>query len=91
MAAVPGRINMALPTFRSLAARRQEKKAQKEERSDGAASSERTLTPTYTPGVDIKRATTTRRNAIVVASLFFLISGVFLILVRTVPPKLSSS
>ena len=78
---------MTLPTFRSLAARRQEKKAQEEEESaDGVAgpertSSERTLTPTYTPGVDIKRATSTRRNAIIVASISFVISVVFLILV----------
>jgi len=79
---------MALPTFRSLAARRKEKKSQEEDRPDGVvgaenASSERTLTPTYTPGVNLKLATATRRHAILISCLFFLISVVFLILVRT--------
>lgn len=79
---------MTLPTFRSLAARRQEIKAQKEQSSNGGAggetgSSERTLTPTYAPGVDIKRATSTRRNAIVVASFLFLVSAIFLALVHS--------
>jgi hypothetical protein len=76
---------MVLPTFRSLAARRQQKK---EEQPDGVINtentSERTLTPNgiYLPGVDIKLATKTRRNWILLSSLFFFISGIFLILVR---------
>lgn len=81
---------MALPTFRSLAARRQNKKQEQEnEVTNGVANggvageenSERTLTPTYTPGVDVKLATKTRRNWIIASCLFFLISVVFLILV----------
>ena len=80
---------MALPNFRSLAARRQKKK---EEQSNGVTSaennSERTLTPngTYTPGVNVKLATKTRRNWILISSLFYLISVVFLILV-IIPSK----
>jgi len=81
---------MALPTFRSLAARRQ---AKKEQRADGVTgpedNSERTLTPTtgYVPGVNLNIATKTRRSAIITACIFFLISVVFLILVR--PPIFS--
>jgi hypothetical protein len=73
---------MALPTFRSLAARRQQKK---QEQSNGVTGpeigSERTLTPTYTPGVDIKLATKTRRNWILLSSFLFFVSVIFLILV----------
>jgi len=76
---------MALPTFRSLAARRREKKVERPDGVTSAENSERTLTPTYTPGVDIKEATKTRRNWILLTSLFFLISVVFLILVKTSP------
>ncbi|KUJ12054.1 uncharacterized protein LY89DRAFT_673843 [Mollisia scopiformis] len=76
---------MALPTFRSLAARRQNKK---QEEQTGAANggvvrdenSERTLTPTYTPGVDVKLATKTRKTWIYASCLFFFISVIFLIL-----------
>lgn len=73
---------MALPTFRSLAARRQQKR---QEQSHGVTgpeiSSERTLTPTYTPGVDIKLATKTRRNWILLSSFLYFVSVIFLILV----------
>jgi hypothetical protein len=73
---------MALPTFRSLAARRQKQKNKQPNGFTGAdINSERTLTPTYTPGVDIKLATRTRRNWIIISSLFFFISIIFLILV----------
>ena len=81
---------MALPTFRSMAARRQAKKQQTVEGvTDGSENiSERTLSPSA--GVDLKRATRNRRNAIVVSCLFFLISAVFLILVSvTVSLKLA--
>jgi hypothetical protein len=78
---------MALPTFRSLAARRQKKT---KEQGNGVIgtdiNSERTLTPTYTPGVDVNLATRTRRNWIILSSLFFLISVIFLILVTTPLP-----
>jgi hypothetical protein len=75
---------MALPTFRSLAARRQAKKQEQSNGVTGAENhSERTLTPngTYTPGVNVKLATKTRRNWIILSSLFFFISVIFLILV----------
>ncbi|CZR59567.1 uncharacterized protein PAC_09461 [Phialocephala subalpina] len=81
---------MALPTFRSLAARRQNKN---QEQTNGVANggavageenSERTLTPTqgavYTPAVNVKLATKTRKIWIIISCLFFLISVVFLIL-----------
>lgn len=79
---------MALPTFRSLAARRQNKQQEQPNgfTSGGSAAvageetSERTLTPTYTPGVNVKLATKTRRIWIIASCLFFLISVVFLIL-----------
>ncbi|KAK0107189.1 hypothetical protein ONS95_003894 [Cadophora gregata] len=79
---------MALPTFRSLAARRQKEKTVQENgvaASDAPAAapeqnSERTLTPTYTPGVDIKEATKTRKISIIISCLFFFISVIFLIL-----------
>lgn len=74
---------MARPTFRSLAARRQQKR---QEQSNGVTgpeiSSERTLTPTYTPGVDIKLATKTRRNWILLSSFLYFVSVIFLILVE---------
>jgi hypothetical protein len=73
---------MALPTFRSLAARRQQKKGEGNAVAGAESNSERTLTPTYPPGVDVKLATRTRRNWIIVSSTFFLISVVFLILVK---------
>jgi len=73
---------MALPTFRSLAARRQsEKRVQQENGVTGPEqNSERTLTPTYTPGVDVKEATKTRKIWIIISCLFFFISVIFLIL-----------
>ena len=84
---------MALPTFRSLAARRQNRiqEQQNEVVNGGTATagdvtSERTLTPTYTPGVNVKLATKTRRNWLIASCFFFLISVVFLILVRTLQP-----
>ncbi|KAG0652103.1 SUR7 family pun1 [Hyphodiscus hymeniophilus] len=74
---------MALPTFRSLAARRQEqKKEQRPDRVKETDSSDGTVTPTRTPAVDIKKATSTRRHAIILSSFFFLVSVVFLILVN---------
>jgi hypothetical protein len=81
---------MPLPTFRSLAARRNKEPQKQEEAGTSGepngvvgqrSSSERTLTETYQPGVDVKLATRTRRNWIIVSSLFFLISVIFLILV----------
>jgi len=77
---------MTLPTFRSLAARRQAKKEREEDGLSGIAgediSSGRTLTPEtpYVPGVNIKVATKTRRNAIVTSSIFFLLAVIFTIL-----------
>lgn len=54
--------------------------------NDTTNSSERTaVTPSpaavYHPSVDIKKATKTRKHAILLASFFFFISVVFLILV----------
>jgi hypothetical protein len=73
---------MALPTFRSLAARRQGKEQEKEaQRANGENISDRTLTPEYTPGVDIRRATKTRKSWILLTCFFYLFSVVFLILV----------
>lgn len=80
-------IAMALPHFRSLAARRQKK--EQEATGDRVISgernnedtSERTLTPTQNAGVDIKLATKTRKIFIILSSFLFLISTVFLILV----------
>jgi len=82
---------MAIPTFRSFAARRKNKNAQSVP-ADGAVASpaigggedsERTLTPTtYQPGVDIKEATKTRRTWILISAILFFISVIFLILVR---------
>lgn len=83
---------MALPTFRSLASRRNKQKTEVPPNGavpangDGVVApsidinSERTLTPTYTPGVDVKRATKTRKTWILISVLFFVISTVFLIL-----------
>jgi hypothetical protein len=81
--------SMALPTFRSLAARRQRKKEEPPTGVTGADdNSERTLTPngTYTPGINIKLATKTRKTWILLSSLFFFISVIFLILVQPPPP-----
>lgn len=88
---------MALPTFRSLGGRRKNENAAVP--ADTAAhgntagvvkpdeSSDRTLTPAaagaYTPGVNIKTATKTRKIWIILSSLLFVISVVFLILVRS--------
>lgn len=89
---------MALPSFKTLAARRRAKEQEQEKETvpttgDGTMEadrvvggdilSERTLTPTYTPGVNIKEATKTRKTWIIISSLFFLISVVFLVLVCT--------
>ncbi|CZS98397.1 hypothetical protein WAI453_005836 [Rhynchosporium graminicola] len=72
---------MALPTFRSLAARRQEEKVQGNGVADGPEdTSERTLTPTYTPRVDIKKATLTRKTWIMISCFCFFVSVIFLIL-----------
>jgi len=49
--------------------------------------SERTLTPTYTPGVDVKEATKTRKISIIVSCVFFFISVIFLILVSFKPTQ----
>ncbi|KAL2073242.1 hypothetical protein VTL71DRAFT_10566 [Oculimacula yallundae] len=73
---------MALPTFRSLAARRQNKK---NVQANGVTAgpedtSERTLTPTYTPGVDIKKATLTRKIWIMISCFCFFVSVIFLLL-----------
>ncbi|PMD56776.1 uncharacterized protein K444DRAFT_615190 [Hyaloscypha bicolor E] len=76
---------MALPTFRSLAARRQRKKEEQPTGVTGAENnSERTLTPngTYIPGINVKLATKTRKNWILLSSHFFFISVIFLILVE---------
>lgn len=79
---------MALPTFRTWAARRNAKKEEVQEtqsdgvaNANGTAASDSTLSPT-TNGVDVKLATKTRRTAIITSSVFFFISVIFLILVR---------
>jgi hypothetical protein len=81
---------MPLPTFRSLAARRNSEPQKQEETSgsggpDGVvgqkSSSEGTLTGNYQPGVNVKLATQTRRNWIIISCVVFLISVIFLILV----------
>lgn len=51
------------------------------------ASSDRSATAKYTSGVNLKKATSTRRTAIIIASFFFLISVVFLILVSHPKPS----
>ncbi|KAK2625126.1 hypothetical protein QTJ16_005495 [Diplocarpon rosae] len=70
---------MALPSFTSLAARRRQRK-----KSQGVAGpeqdSERTVTPTSTPAVDIKRATATRNSFVIISSVLYAISVIFLIL-----------
>ncbi|KAH6722286.1 SUR7/PalI family-domain-containing protein [Leptodontidium sp. 2 PMI_412] len=72
---------MPLPTFRSLAARRQsEKRVQENGVTGPEQNSERTLTPTYTPGVDVKKATKTRKIWIIISCVCFFISIIFLIL-----------
>lgn len=72
---------MALPTFRSMAARR---KSNKEPRAEGVTgtenNSERTVTHTYRSGIDIKIATKIRRRTIITACVFFGISVIFSIL-----------
>ncbi|TAQ91409.1 hypothetical protein B7494_g257 [Chlorociboria aeruginascens] len=77
---------MALPTFRSLAARRQQQREKTDPDTEGRdgvidnshASAER-ASPGVT-GVDLKKATKTRRHAILISCIFFLISLIFLIL-----------
>ncbi|KAL3420665.1 integral membrane protein [Phlyctema vagabunda] len=78
---------VALPAFRSHRARQQEKENETAEPVASANnSSDRTLTPTHEDGygnargVDIKRATRKRRNAILVSSFLFFLSVIFLIL-----------
>ncbi|PQE26382.1 integral membrane protein [Rutstroemia sp. NJR-2017a BBW] len=85
---------MTLPTFRSLGARRQARQNEKAVvESNGAPNadtrtsdinSDRTLTPGTTDpavtGVDLKKATKTRKHAIMVASFLYFISVIFLIL-----------
>jgi hypothetical protein len=84
---------MVLPTFRSLAAKRRQEHEERERAADGgvvngeAGESERTLTPTYTPGINFKRATRKRKTWIAISSFFFFISVIFLILVG-IPPLL---
>jgi ABC-type multidrug transport system permease subunit len=87
---------MVLPTFRSLGARRRERnEATTGETANDVANapanvdgvigsdrnSERTLTPTYTPVVNIKEATKTRKIWVIISSLLFVICVIFLILV----------
>ncbi|EKD13798.1 uncharacterized protein L3040_005584 [Drepanopeziza brunnea f. sp. 'multigermtubi'] len=64
----------------TLAARRKQPKE-----NDGVLEpeqdSERTITPTYRPGVNIKEATKTRKTFIIVTSVLYAISVIFLILV----------
>lgn len=82
---------MVLPTFRSLAARRRQQQQNEEEaassgsvvQGEGVAASgesKRTVTPTYTPGFDIKRATRARKSWIIISCLCFFIAVIFLIL-----------
>jgi len=78
---------MALPTFRSLATRRKQQEA--EGASDGSGQNVRNSNgsekaTSYTPAINIKLATKTRRNWIILSSLLFFVSVIFLILVR--PP-----
>lgn len=79
---------MALPIFRSLAARRNAKKEENAAGS-GTTASDRTLTPDGTtvppPNVNLKIATKTRRHAIYLASFFYVISCIFLLLVCLLP------
>jgi len=83
---------MVLPTFRSLAAKRRQENEERERTADRgvvngeAGESDRTLTPTYTPGINLKRATRARKTWIAISSFFFLISVVFLILVSISVP-----
>ncbi|EPE37053.1 hypothetical protein GLAREA_09216 [Glarea lozoyensis ATCC 20868] len=81
---------MPLPSFKSLGARRRENRAQVPVQTndgvhDGVAgqdiSSDRTLTPSFSPGVNIKRATRTRKIWIMISSFLFFVSLIFLILV----------
>jgi hypothetical protein len=82
---------MPLPTFRSLAARRKNMTGKGESAPEGrvitptaadSRDSERTLTPTSTPSIDVKLATRTRRSWILISSFLFFISVIFLILVE---------
>ncbi|KAH8685577.1 SUR7/PalI family-domain-containing protein [Tricladium varicosporioides] len=83
---------MVLPSFKSLGTRRRERNL---ENSDGVidaapvaprapvtgeASSDRTLTHNHDPGVNIKRATRTRKTWVLISCFFFFISVIFLIL-----------
>ncbi|CAG8972438.1 hypothetical protein HYALB_00001127 [Hymenoscyphus albidus] len=74
---------MVLPSFKALGARRRERKEVRST-SDGILEpehhSDRTLTPTYTPGVDLKKATHVRKTWILLSCLFFFISVIFIIL-----------
>jgi hypothetical protein len=74
---------MTLPSFRSLGARRDAEKHQTpdtESTADDGVTTERSTMPSGT--VDIKRATKTRRAAIITASFLLSISVIFLVLVR---------
>jgi len=79
---------MALPNLRFIRTRKQEEQVQRagEQQTTGAAAGldnnpEGKLTPTTSlAGVDIKSTTRTRRNAIIISSVFFFISVIFLIL-----------
>ena len=70
---------MSLPAFRSLAARRQERRSH-EKREGTGSTSDGASSPLYVapPRVDMKRATRTRRNYWIMSSA--LISVIFLIL-----------
>jgi hypothetical protein len=90
--------SMTLPTFRSLAGLRQARKQQTESHAsnddddddDDDDNSNAISTPTgYTPGPNLKLATSNRRHAIITACAFFFISVIFLILVRPLPSQTS--
>ncbi|KAH6674542.1 SUR7/PalI family-domain-containing protein [Halenospora varia] len=83
---------MVLPSFKSLGARRREKQLDNADGvidarpapagapATGETSSGRTLTPNYNPGVNVKRATKTRKTWILISCFFFFVSVIFLIL-----------
>ncbi|OWP01564.1 hypothetical protein B2J93_8591 [Marssonina coronariae] len=70
---------MAFSSFASFAARRRQRKI-----NQGLAGpeqgSDRSITPTHTPTVDIRRATKTRKIYIIVTSVLYAISVIFLML-----------
>jgi hypothetical protein len=84
---------MALPSFKSLGARRRETGQERPiQTNDGVhdgvgvtgqdtVSSDRTLTPSFAPGVNVKRATRARKTWIMITSFLFFVSLIFLILV----------